>query len=71
MELEGLKRCKNDLDGRQIQVDEITTDRHVSICKYIETHWDVKHSYDLWHIAKSKLMACIKQHYEYYVASVA
>jgi len=54
MELEGLKRCKADMEQSNIEVEEITTDRHVQINKYIADNWTVKHSFDLWHIAKSE-----------------
>ena len=56
MELEGLKRCKAQLDSNNIKLEEITTDRHTQVDKYIGDNWDVNHTFDTWHISKSECM---------------
>lgn len=56
MELLGLERCREYLESKDIKVEEITTDRHISINAYIKKHWkDVSHLFDLWHLGKGKL----------------
>ena len=53
MELEGFARCQKDLEDDGIDVLSITTDRHLSITKYMrEKLKQVKHYYDTWHISK-------------------
>ena len=53
MELEGLKRARATLDDADVQVAELTTDRHTGIKKYMENEWpEVQHYFDIWHIAK-------------------
>ena len=54
MELEGLKRCKKELEGYGIKA--LVTDRHRQIAKWIRENWDVAHFFDCWHIVKSKQM---------------
>lgn len=53
MELEGLDRCRKQLDQAKVLVSDLTTDRHTSVKKYMDTKWtDVKHHFDIWHISK-------------------
>ena len=54
MELEGLKRCKKELEGYAIKA--LVTDRHRQIAKWIRENWDVAHFFDCWHIVKGKQM---------------
>lgn len=53
MELEGFKRCHALLSDHGVPVNSLTTDRHMSIAKYVREEWsDVQHFFDIWHIAK-------------------
>ncbi|KAG1660234.1 hypothetical protein GQR58_022100 [Nymphon striatum] len=53
MEKEGLVRALKAIQQRGLKIKEVTTDRHTSIRKYLrEKHQDVKHSLDVWHVAK-------------------
>ena len=53
MELEGLKRCQAYMSRNNVQVSELTTDRHISINAYVKREWkDVEHYFDTWHLAK-------------------
>ena len=41
------------LEGEGLQIGVIVTDRHKQINKWIrENHPEVKHYYDIWHVAK-------------------
>ncbi|CAL9690969.1 unnamed protein product [Knipowitschia caucasica] len=50
MELEGLKRCRNDVEGLSIKA--LVTDRHRQVAKWIRESWKVPHFYDCWHVVK-------------------
>ena len=53
MELEGLKRCLQNLSDDDITVSDITTDRHPQVKKFIrEKQPEVRHWFDVWHVAK-------------------
>lgn len=53
MEKEGLHRCMEFLDSQDVGIDILVTDRHKQINKWLrENHSDVKHYYDIWHVAK-------------------
>ncbi|KAH3700445.1 hypothetical protein DPMN_019228 [Dreissena polymorpha] len=53
MELEGLKRGITALQEMGILIKEIVTDRHMQIQKWLrDNHHEIKHSYDVWHVAK-------------------
>ncbi len=53
MELEGLKRSVAYLQGQGLTIGVIITDRHPSVQKWLrEHHKEIKHYYDVWHIAK-------------------
>ena len=53
MEKEGLNCCLNFLEHHDLDVDVLVTDRHKQINKWLrEEHPDVKHYYDVWHVAK-------------------
>lgn len=66
MELEGLKRAMRwmidtgMLSGLAIEC--IITDRHLQVSKWIRenlTILGITHFYDVWHIAKCKLLSCL------------
>ena len=53
MEKEGLERVLNFLHHHELSVAVIVTDRHRQINKWLrETHPEIKHYYDVWHVAK-------------------
>jgi len=55
MELEGLKRAINFLEGH-LKITELVTDKHPSVKKFMRIqHADKKHLFDVWHVAKGKL----------------
>ena len=55
MELEGFKRCRQDLEQKGIEVMAVTTDRHGGISRYMKEEWtETQHYYDTWHISKGK-----------------
>ncbi|XP_070547983.1 uncharacterized protein [Ptychodera flava] len=65
MELEGLKRCRQELEAyKDVEVKAIITDRHRQVAKWIRENWtNVTHYFDCWHIVKGlckKLMALAK-----------
>ena len=53
MEKEGLHRLLEFLEVQGLKVDILVTDRHKQINKWIrENYPEVKHYYDIWHVAK-------------------
>ena len=55
MEKEGLIRTLSCLEGEEIGITAIVTDRHPQIQKYLrENYPDISHYYDVWHVAKGK-----------------
>ena len=53
MEKEGLHRVMEFLRGENLTVGVLVTDRHRQINKWLrEMHPNVKHYYDVWHVAK-------------------
>ena len=55
MEKNGLHRVMEFLGQKQLTVDVLVTDRHRQINKWLrETHPEVKHYYDVWHVAKGQ-----------------
>ncbi|XP_071100693.1 uncharacterized protein [Haliotis cracherodii] len=65
MELEGLKRGLSFLKKKGCSIEEVITNRHVSVKKYMrEDHKDKKHYFDVWHVSKGvgkKLEAAAKK----------
>ena len=56
MEKEGLVRTLEFLKKHGLSVGVLVTDRHRQIAKYIrDKHPEIKHCYDVWHLAKGKL----------------
>ena len=56
MELEGLKRClKFVQEEANATVECLVTDRHVQVKKFMrEENPEVRHWFDVWHVAKSE-----------------
>ena len=59
MEKEGLIRSLACLKDHDLDVNVLITDSHRQIAKYVrEEHPDIQHRYDVWHVAKGKIL-CI------------
>ena len=57
MEFYGFKNCLAFLLNQGISILKFVTDRHSSITCYMrENYPDISHRFDLWHVAKSKLL---------------
>lgn len=57
MELEGLKRCRQTVERKGLDVASLTTDRHMQITPYMRKEWStVRHQFDCWHIAKGTIL---------------
>ena len=55
MEKEGLHRVLEFLKEKDLTVGTLVTDRHQQITKWIkEEHPNVKHYFDVWHVAKGQ-----------------
>ena len=55
MELHGFKRCIAQLQNHGIEINQVITDRHVQMKKYIKENMpSVRHSFDVWHVVKSE-----------------
>ena len=55
MEKEGLNRSLQHLKQSNVSIKAIVTDRHTQINKWLrEQHPEIKHYYDVWHIAKGE-----------------
>lgn len=55
MEIEGLKRCLQNLKDRNIRITDLTTDRHVQVKSYMaKEETFIRHWFDVWHVAKGK-----------------
>ena len=53
MEKEGLARVISFLQDKQLKINVLLTDRHRQINKWIRnTQPDIKHYFDVWHVAK-------------------
>ena len=53
MEHERLVRTLGFLEENSIKVGTLITDRHKQIARYIrETHPEITHQYDVWHVSK-------------------
>ena len=56
MELEGLKRGLAVFKEEDVTVEQLVTDRHPSVKKYMrEQNADIVHYFDVWHMAKGLL----------------
>lgn len=62
MELEGLKRCLNDLEAHAINFVGIVTDRHKSVRSFLRSQYpEVEHQFDIFHVAKGITKDLTKQ----------
>jgi uncharacterized pyridoxamine 5'-phosphate oxidase family protein len=56
MELAGLTRAIQLLEGLGCNITELVTDRHLQVQKFMrEEQPHIKHLYDVWHVAKGHL----------------
>ena len=56
IEKEGLHRAFKFLEQQNLNVEVLVTDRHLQINKWMrETYPEVKHYFDVWHVAKGEL----------------
>lgn len=56
MEFYGFKKTLNFLLDQDMNITKFVSDRHLSIAAFMrDVHPEIKHRFDLWHIAKSKL----------------
>ena len=54
MELEGLKRCLDHLQEERVVISKLATDRHVQVRAHMKKERSqIKHNFDVWHMAKS------------------
>ena len=55
MELEALKRQVAFIESQKVKIGQLVTDRHSQVTAYLAMEKpDIKHSFDVWHIAKGK-----------------
>ena len=54
MELEGLKRCLDHLQAKQVVILKLATDRHLQFRAHVKKERSqIKHNFDVWHMANS------------------
>ena len=57
MELEGPQRSQGFLEDEDVTITDIITDRHSSVKKYMrEQQPEIKHWFDVWHVAKCNFL---------------
>ena len=57
MEKEGLVRVLKFLEDHGLRVEVLVTDRHTQISKWVqENRPEIKHYFDVWHVAKGNCM---------------
>ncbi|XP_033729533.1 uncharacterized protein LOC117318682 [Pecten maximus] len=65
MELEGLKRCLHSLRDSNVDITDLTTDRHIMVKSHMKKEEpDINHWFDVWHVAKGvykKLVSLAKK----------
>ena len=60
MEKEGLCHALQQLSDKGLAVQVLVTDRHKQIAKWMrETHPEIKHYFDVWHVAKGMKLVVI------------
>ena len=53
METEETERCKKQMEERNIPVKSITTDRNISVARFVREEWkSVERFFNIWHRAK-------------------
>lgn len=59
---EGFVRSIYFINNKGIKIEQIITDRHVQIVKHIREEMpNTKHYFDVWHVAKGKLIFLCQQ----------
>ena len=59
MEKEGHSRALQHLSDRGLAIQVLVTDRHKQMAKWLrETHPEIKHYFDVWHVAKGIKIIC-------------
>ena len=54
MEKVGFKKVLSQLKDEGVQIQQLTTDRHVQVRKYLREHeTEINHQFDIWHFNKS------------------
>ena len=54
MELEGLKCRLDHLEGENVKIAKLGTDRHAQVRAHMKKERpNIKHNFDVWHVAKS------------------
>lgn len=57
---ESLDGVLQSLEQQDLSISVLVTDRHRQINRWLrECHPDIKHYYDVWHIAKGKLKGMV------------
>ena len=64
MEKEGFIRCIMFLYALGLSIGTLVTDRHSGIRKWVSERLDINHRFDIWHIAKSMLIAYSSKNYD-------
>ena len=52
MELDGLKRCLQELEEKNVKVRSLTTDRHPQVEAEMKKQSAFTHYFDTWHVVK-------------------
>ena len=52
MEKEGMIRAMKEVSDNGVEIEEIVTDRHPAIVAHFKKESEIKHSIDIWHVAK-------------------
>ncbi|CAB3977882.1 Hypothetical predicted protein [Paramuricea clavata] len=61
MEMESLKRQLAHLEESNVEVKTLVTDRHTQVSAYMaQERPNIKHTYDVWHLAKGKKKRLLK-----------
>ncbi|KAG1701362.1 HEAT repeat-containing protein 3 [Nymphon striatum] len=75
LEPQGLERCLKTLKEKDANIRLLATDRHLGITKFMRnSHPEIKHEFDLWHIVKGlkkKLSKSKEKHLQPWVNSIA
>ncbi len=59
MEMEGLQRGLHFFHSNDLSIGLLVTDRHRQIDAWLRnTQPEIKHRYDVWHVAKCKAIKC-------------
>ena len=54
MEKYGFQKALHGIEARDVNIKQITKDRHVQIKKFMrEEHPNINHQFDIWHVCKN------------------